>query len=123
MIVRCREARACAQRSAGLPAANAASRISWGKCHMYGLGVYLADLAQKSHRYVREPEIRTVAEEAKDAGGWWGVGANIRGVNGELWGQVVDDEGHCWRLDSDRIAKKETEGMKWNWENWEWDSS
>merc|ERR1712048_110392 len=26
-----------------------------GKCHMYGLGVYLADLAQKSHRYVREP--------------------------------------------------------------------
>merc|ERR1712226_1485686 len=27
----------------------------WDKCHMYGLGVYLADLAQKSHRYVREP--------------------------------------------------------------------
>merc|ERR1719188_890644 len=29
---------------------------NWNKCHMYGLGVYLADLAQKSHRYVREPE-------------------------------------------------------------------
>jgi len=28
---------------------------NWNKCHMYGLGVYLADLAQKSHRYVREP--------------------------------------------------------------------
>eukprot|EP00746_Dinoflagellata_sp_MGD_P167123 gnl/MRDRNA2_/MRDRNA2_97498_c0_seq1.p1 gnl/MRDRNA2_/MRDRNA2_97498_c0~~gnl/MRDRNA2_/MRDRNA2_97498_c0_seq1.p1 ORF type:complete len:1053 (-),score=223.29 gnl/MRDRNA2_/MRDRNA2_97498_c0_seq1:239-3397(-) len=27
----------------------------WNKCHMYGLGVYLADLAQKSHRYVRRP--------------------------------------------------------------------
>jgi len=27
----------------------------WGRCHMYGLGVYLADLAHKSHRYVREP--------------------------------------------------------------------
>lgn len=25
----------------------------WGKCHMYGLGVYLADIAQKSHQYVR----------------------------------------------------------------------
>jgi hypothetical protein len=25
----------------------------WGKCHMYGLGVYLADVAQKSHQYVR----------------------------------------------------------------------
>jgi len=28
---------------------------AWGKCHMYGLGVYLADLAQKSHQYVRKP--------------------------------------------------------------------
>lgn len=28
---------------------------AWDRCHMYGLGVYLADLAQKSHRYVREP--------------------------------------------------------------------
>jgi hypothetical protein len=26
----------------------------WGKCHMYGLGVYLADVAQKSHQYVRK---------------------------------------------------------------------
>jgi len=25
----------------------------WDRCHMYGLGIYLADLAQKSHRYVR----------------------------------------------------------------------
>lgn len=29
---------------------------AWDKCHMYGLGVYMADLAQKSHRYVREPK-------------------------------------------------------------------
>lgn len=27
----------------------------WDRCHMYGLGVYMADQAQKSHRYVREP--------------------------------------------------------------------
>jgi len=27
---------------------------SWGKCHMYGLGVYMADIAQKSHQYVRK---------------------------------------------------------------------
>lgn len=26
----------------------------WGKCHMYGLGVYLADIALKSHGYVRK---------------------------------------------------------------------
>lgn len=30
---------------------------AWGHCHMYGLGVYLADQAQKSHRYVRQPEV------------------------------------------------------------------
>jgi len=28
----------------------------WNKCHMYGLGIYLADLAQKSHRYVSQPQ-------------------------------------------------------------------
>eukprot|EP01065_Artemidia_motanka_P002309 TRINITY_DN11092_c0_g1_i1.p1 TRINITY_DN11092_c0_g1~~TRINITY_DN11092_c0_g1_i1.p1 ORF type:complete len:1213 (+),score=315.82 TRINITY_DN11092_c0_g1_i1:56-3694(+) len=33
----------------------------WDMCHMYGLGIYLADLAQKSHRYVRgEEEMRWV---------------------------------------------------------------
>merc|ERR1711964_659817 len=24
----------------------------WDRCHMFGLGIYLADIAQKSHRYV-----------------------------------------------------------------------
>lgn len=26
----------------------------WDRCHMFGLGIYLADIAQKSHRYVSE---------------------------------------------------------------------
>eukprot|EP00931_Biecheleriopsis_adriatica_P033445 TRINITY_DN19409_c0_g3_i1.p1 TRINITY_DN19409_c0_g3~~TRINITY_DN19409_c0_g3_i1.p1 ORF type:complete len:1373 (-),score=316.79 TRINITY_DN19409_c0_g3_i1:99-4079(-) len=30
-------------------------RHSWDKCHMFGLGIYLADLAAKSHRYCSEP--------------------------------------------------------------------
>jgi len=29
----------------------------WGRCHMYGLGIYLADMAQKSHRYISAPKI------------------------------------------------------------------
>jgi len=29
----------------------------WNRCHMYGLGIYLADIAQKSHRYCSQPEI------------------------------------------------------------------
>merc|ERR1712013_655825 len=28
----------------------------WSRCHMYGLGIYLADMAQKSHRYVSQPK-------------------------------------------------------------------
>merc|ERR1719223_785296 len=53
----------------------------WNKCHMYGLGVYLADLAQKSHRYVREPEQRRVQLQAQEKG----VGGVIHGINGEVW--------------------------------------
>jgi len=30
-------------------------RHYWDKCHMFGLGIYLADLAQKSHRYCSQP--------------------------------------------------------------------
>merc|ERR1712241_183026 len=28
----------------------------WNRCHMYGLGIYLGDIAQKSHRYCSQPE-------------------------------------------------------------------
>mmetsp|Transcript_63263 Transcript_63263/g.193537 ORF Transcript_63263/g.193537 Transcript_63263/m.193537 type:complete len:172 (-) Transcript_63263:126-641(-) len=31
-------------------------RHSWGRCHMYGLGIYLADMSAKSHRYITTPE-------------------------------------------------------------------
>merc|ERR1712184_45260 len=30
----------------------------WNRCHMFGLGIYLADMAQKSHRYCSQPEMR-----------------------------------------------------------------
>merc|ERR1712110_343681 len=29
----------------------------WNRCHMFGLGIYLADMAQKSHRYTSQPKI------------------------------------------------------------------
>lgn len=32
-------------------------RHEWGRCHMFGLGIYLADMAQKSHRYCSQPEV------------------------------------------------------------------
>jgi len=31
-------------------------RHRWDRCHMYGLGIYMADVAAKSHRYVSMPE-------------------------------------------------------------------
>merc|ERR1711879_621172 len=39
----------------------------------------------------------------------------IHGVDGEVWGRVVADNGNCWELESGRIAKKATEGVRWNW--------
>lgn len=31
---------------------------AWNRCHMYGLGIYLADMAQKSHRYCSQPKVK-----------------------------------------------------------------
>merc|ERR1712188_287272 len=28
----------------------------WSRCHMYGLGIYLGDMAQKSNRYISQPK-------------------------------------------------------------------
>lgn len=128
---------------------------------MYGLGIYLADMAQKSHRYVSQPSmkksgrqtykmvvcsvlgksyqveghlrrpeamhdvvnVRSLTEDITNnmidrcqaCCSDYGVGASIHGVDGDVWGRVVGDMGHCWRLHTGRIAKKETEGWKWNW--------
>merc|ERR1712151_1374820 len=134
---------------------------------MYGLGIYLADLSNKSHRYCSQPKIvngckryhmvlcsvvgrawklqghltrgdamhdlptnrMLRADEAEEmiepcclpgssslcSGAASGVGASIRGTAGALWGRCVADEGSCWRLASGRIAKKETEGIRWYW--------
>merc|ERR1712070_273771 len=133
----------------------------WNKCHMYGLGIYLADMAQKSHRYVSQPSmnksgrqtfkmvvcsvlgksyqveghlrraeamhdvvnVRSLTEDVTNdmiercqaCSSAYGVGASIHGVNGDVWGRVVADMGHCWRLHTGRIAKKQTECCKWNW--------
>jgi len=128
----------------------------WNKCHMYGLGIYLADMAQKSHRYVSQPKrgtyrmivcsvlgksfqieghlkdgqcmhdvvnVRALDEEELDhmiepcvgSSATHGVGASIVGIDGSVWGRVVGQEAECWRLHSGRIARKSTEGHKWNW--------
>merc|ERR1712226_1696743 len=47
----------------------------------------------------------------------WGLGGSIQGISGDMWGRVIGDDGSCWRLHTGRIAKKDTEGVKWNWAN------
>merc|ERR1711871_647642 len=32
-------------------------RHEWKRCHMYGLGIYLGDMSQKSHRYCSQPKM------------------------------------------------------------------
>jgi hypothetical protein len=133
----------------------------WKRCHMYGLGIYHADMAQKSHRYISQPKIgrngrptyrmivcsvlgksfqieghlkdgpcmhdvvnvRALDEEGLDemiapcaaSRATRGVGASIAGLDGSVWGRVVAEEDHCWRLHSGRIAKMATEGSMWKW--------
>lgn len=129
----------------------------WGRCHMYGLGIYLGDMSQKSNRYVSQPrngrykmiicsvlgksyeidgflkgdrimhdvyDVRALTEEDMDdmidvcqpcRAAESGVGASIAGVDGSSWGRVVGEDDACWRLSSGRIAKKHTEGQRWNW--------
>jgi len=132
----------------------------WKRCHMYGLGIYLADMARKSHRYCSQPTIRNgrqvyrmiicsvlgksfqieghlkdgqcmhdvvnvraldeelldeYIQPTKASKVSRGVGASITGSLGDVWGRVVAEEDDCWRLHTGRIAKKDTEGWKWNW--------
>jgi len=129
----------------------------WGRCHMYGLGIYLGDMSQKSNRYISQPkagrykmivcsvlgksyevdgflkgdrimhdvfDVRALTDEDMDAmievcqpckAPESGIGANIAGVDGSKWGRVVGGERDCWRLSNGRIARKNTEGLRWNW--------
>jgi len=132
----------------------------WDRCHMYGLGIYLADMAQKSHRYVKQPkagiyrmivcsvlgksyqveghlknkkcmhdvvnsraldeeELEQMIEPCAAVKAKRGVGARITGIDEygcwNVWGRVVAEEYECWRLCTGRVAKKATEGHKWEW--------
>jgi hypothetical protein len=129
----------------------------WGRCHMYGLGIYLGDMSQKSNRYVSQPkngrykmiicsvlgksyeidgflkgdrimhdvvDVRHLTDEDMDEmidccqpcrGPENGLGASIVGLDGSTWGRVVGEERDSWRLSSGRIARKNTEGLKWTW--------
>jgi len=134
------------------------TKHQWKRCHMYGLGIYLADMAQKSHRYISAPsskgtykmiicsvlgksyeidgyltgdrcmhdvhDVRALTEEDMDGmidrcqpcnAPSSGCGSWIVGLDGSKWGRAIADEGHAWRLHTGRIAKKDTEGTKWNW--------
>lgn len=43
------------------------------------------------------------------------VGRQVRGLDGRLWGTVAADEGSCYRLSDGRIAKKQSQGVRWQW--------
>jgi len=66
-------------------------------------------------RALDEEELDGMIEPCAAATATRGIGASIAGVDGSIWGRVVADEYDCWRLHSGRIAKKETEGYRWNW--------
>lgn len=52
----------------------------------------------------------------------WGIGATVVGADGEVWGDVVTDEGKAWKLSTGRVAKKSSAGERWHWRATEADS-
>ncbi|CAJ1337023.1 unnamed protein product [Effrenium voratum] len=78
---------------------------------LQGLNVKVMEEADKKAKAVTG----VAASGKKRAKGSFGVGSAIFGLDGTKWGSVVADEGRAWKLDSGRIAKKETEGDKWTW--------
>lgn len=124
---------------------------------MYGLGIYLGDMSQKSNRYTSQPkagsyrmivcsvlgksyeidghlkggqcmhdvhDVRSLTVDDMDEmievcqpcrAAESGIGVNIVGSDGSSWGRAVAQERDCWRLSTGRIAKKDTEGTRWNW--------
>eukprot|EP00928_Gymnodinium_smaydae_P084179 TRINITY_DN6742_c1_g1_i1.p1 TRINITY_DN6742_c1_g1~~TRINITY_DN6742_c1_g1_i1.p1 ORF type:complete len:615 (-),score=98.69 TRINITY_DN6742_c1_g1_i1:3-1847(-) len=57
----------------------------------------------------------SVCEAEKPNDACASIGSRIVGVDGSDWGVAVGEQKHCWRLASGRMAKKSTEGRKWNW--------
>jgi hypothetical protein len=67
-------------------------------------------------RALDEEDLDKMIEPCKAApAASYGIGASIAGVDGSLWGRVVAEDCDFWRLHTGRIAKKHTEGSKWNW--------
>jgi len=84
---------------------------AWDRCHMYGLGVYLADLAQKSHRYVREPGCGSAeASQSAPPGRWQTVLAG-------QWRSF--DAEHQAKFDTARAAGQQV--IRFRARGWEYD--
>lgn len=63
-------------------------RHVWNKCHMFGLGIYLADMSQKSHRYTSQPEVLP------------GGGRRFRMVVCSVLGRALEVAGHLLQKDA-----------------------
>lgn len=63
-------------------------RHAWDRCHMFGLGIYLADISQKSHRYCSQPELLPSGRR------------RFRMVLCSVLGRALEVEGHLRQRDA-----------------------
>jgi len=66
-------------------------------------------------RALDEEELGHMIEPCKACVVSRGSGASIQGTAGDVWGRVIGEEDHCWRLHTGRIARKANEGRIWPW--------
>merc|ERR1711920_475072 len=65
-----------------------AKRHEWAKCHMYGLGIYLGDQSQKSHRYCSQPAVSSNGKQC------------FRMIVCSVLGRAYTVDGHLRRADA-----------------------
>lgn len=77
----------------------------WDRCHMYGLGIYLADMAQKSHRYVSQPKSVGCASRYRM------IVCSVIGKSYELEGYLKDGDGFHNVTDVRSLTQDDVDAM------------
>jgi len=99
----------------------------WHRCHMYGLGIYLADMPAKSHRYVRAPmqvssqhfsrkqdgKKAPAAEVVQPSAAAKYIGSGVEDLSGRHLGVIQASVGGKWLLQNNTQLSKSDENVRW----------
>jgi len=98
----------------------------WNMCHMFGLGIYLADMPAKSHKYVRAPQMKDISkflDQAKQEAAPKPqrskpparnlIKCDIEDMKGNWLGTIAGDLGSSYRTKTNATFLKSAENKTW----------